>query len=129
MKTLTDDIVRFFQKQHFIIVSTIGKNRIPHSSCKGIVKIDKSGRIYLLDLYKWRTYDNLKQNPHISVTAVDEHKFKGWCLKGRAKIIPRERLRSDVIKAWEHRLATRITHRLLKNIREEKGHHLSLIHI
>lgn len=123
MKALTDDIVRFFQKQRFSIISTIDrKSGAPHNSCKGIVKINKNGRIYLLDLYKWRTYANLKKNPRISITAVDEHKFEGWCLKGRAKLIPGEKLRGDVIKAWEKKIAGRITHRLLKNIREEKGH-------
>lgn len=122
MQKLTDDIVRFFQKQNFVVVSTIGKNGVPHNSCKGIVKINKNGRIYLLDLYKWQTYGNLKQNPHISITAVDEHRFKGWCLKGKAKIISGRRLTSDIIKAWESKITSRITHRLLKNIREEKGH-------
>jgi len=122
MKELSDDIITFFHRQHFVIVSTIDKNKIPHNSCKGIVKINKNGRIYLLDLYKWRTYANLKQNPHISITAVDEHKFKGWSLKGKAKIVGKRRLTSDIKKAWEKRIAGRITHRLLKNIREEKGH-------
>jgi hypothetical protein len=54
---------------------------------------------------------------------VDEHKFKGWCLKGRAKIIGKKRLNPNIIKAWEARIANRITNRLLKNIKtEEKGH-------
>ena len=124
MKRIPDDIVHFFQKQHFVIVSTIDRNtNTPHNSCKGIVKIDKNGRIYLLDLYKWRTYANLKKSPHISITGVDEHKFKGWCLEGKAKIVPGEKLKPDVIKAWEKRLAMRITHRVLKNIQQEKGHH------
>jgi putative heme iron utilization protein len=62
MKALTDEIVRFFQKQHFVIISTVDSNGIPHNSCKGIVKINKGGRIYLLDLYRWRTYANFKHN-------------------------------------------------------------------
>lgn len=124
MTALTDEIIRFFEKQRFTVISTIDrKSGAPHNSCKGIVKINKNGKVYLLDLYKWRTYANLKKNPHISVTAVDEHKFKGWCLKGRAKIVPGSELAPDIIKAWEARIAARITHRLLKNIREEKGHH------
>lgn len=123
MKSLPDDIVHFFQKQHFVVVSTIDKRSgAPHNSCKGVIKIDKNGSIYLLDLYKWRTYGNLMHNPHISITAVDEHKFKGWCLRGKAKILPGEKLKSDIIKAWETRIAARITHRVLKNIQQENGH-------
>jgi len=118
MKMLPDEILRFFQKQHFVIVSTVDrKSKIPHSSCKGIVNIEKQSRIYLLDLYNGRTYANLKENPHINITAVDEHKFKGWCLKGKAKIMSGKRIKPEIIKLWEKGIAGRITHRILKNIR------------
>ena len=120
---LTDEIVRFFQKQQFTIVSTVGRNRIPHNACKGIVEINRNGKIYILDLYKGRTYTNLRQNPYISITAVDEHKFKGWCLKGKADIIAGKKIKPHVIRAWGKRIAGRITQRVIKNMLEEKGHH------
>ena len=122
MKSLTEEIVHFFQSQNFVIVSTVDRNGSLHSSCKGIVKINQSGRIYLLDLYKGKTYENLNQNPHISITAVDEHRFRGYCLKGKAKIIKKYMLKSHIIKAWESKITSRIAHRLLKTIRGEKGH-------
>lgn len=122
MKRLTDEIMQFFHSQGFVIVSTLDKDGSLHSSCKGIVKINKSDVVYLLDLYRARTYDNLKKNPHISITAVDEHKFRGYCLKGKAKIIKIDKLKNHIIKAWEDRITSRITRRLLKNMREEKGH-------
>ena len=122
MKELPNEVVRFFHKQHYTIVSTVDRHGMPHSSCKGIVKIDRGGKIYLLDLYKIRTFANLQYNPGISLTAVDEHKFQGWCLKGKAKLVSQEKLTPEVIKAWEQRIAGRITHRLLKNIKEQKGH-------
>jgi len=123
MVRLNDDILRFFRKQHYVIVSTIcRKSGEPHNSCKGIVDINRSGRIYLLDLYKRQTFANLKKNPNVSVTAVDEHRFKGWCLKGKAKIVAGHKVAPEIIKAWETRVAARITHRLIKNIKEVKGH-------
>jgi general stress protein 26 len=122
MKRLTDEIIQFFYNQSFVIVSTLDKDGSLHSSCKGIVKINKIGTIYLLDLYRARTYDNLRINPQISITAFDEHKFIGYCLKGKAKIIKIEELQPQIIKAWEDRIASRITQRVLKNMREEKGH-------
>jgi len=122
MKKLSDEIIHFFQNQGCVVVSTIDKRGFVHNSCKGIVKINSRGSIYLLDLYKAKTYENLKKNPHISITAVDEHKFMGYCLKGKAKILPEAKLHSQVIKAWEDRITDRLTRRLLKNIREEKGH-------
>jgi uncharacterized pyridoxamine 5'-phosphate oxidase family protein len=115
-------IVRFFQKQHFTVVSTIDKKGYPNNSCKGIVEINKSGKVYLLDLYMTRTYENLKDNPAISITAVDEHKFIGYCLKGKAKIIPKDKVNKRILKLWESNITSRISYRLLKNMRGEKGH-------
>lgn len=122
MKRLTDDIIHFFHKENFVIVSTIDNNGRPHSSCKGIVEIDENNKIYLLDLYKKRTYNNLKRNSGIAITAVDEHKFKGYCLKGKAKVEEMGSFKEHTLKAWEKRIITRISQRVIKNMQGEKGH-------
>jgi len=120
---ITPDIVEFFHNQHFTIISTIDKKGYPHNACKGIVQIDESGKAYLLDLYMARTYENLRANPRISITAVDEHKFVGYCLKGKAKIVQKNKVSKSILKLWEDKITSRISHRLLKNIKGEKGHH------
>ena len=63
-----------------------------------------------------------KWNCKIRRCCVDEHKFEGYCLKGHAKIIERGKFNSSLIKAWEDKLTSRITRRLLKNIRGEKSY-------
>ena len=80
---LTEDIIHFFQSQGFVIISTIDKNGYPHNSCKGIVKITNDGKVYLLDVYRAGTHENLIYNPHVSISAVNEHKFSGYCFKER----------------------------------------------
>lgn len=122
MKRLPDKLIHFFHNQGFVIVSTLDEDRSPHNACKGIVRINRNGLIYLLDLYRAKTYQNLKRNPHISITAVDEHKFVGYCLKGKARLIPEIKMRFQIIKAWEDKIISRISRRILKNIREERGH-------
>lgn len=122
MEKLPDDAYNFFHRQHCVIVSTIDALGLPHSSCKGIVKINKKGRVYLIDLYKGRTFDNLRRNPHLAVTAVDEHRFKGFCLKGKAALCNARELSAHIITAWEKRIVQRITQRVVKNVSGEKGH-------
>ncbi|MFA5355902.1 MAG: pyridoxamine 5'-phosphate oxidase family protein [Candidatus Omnitrophota bacterium] len=122
MKRLSESIIRFFHKQGCVIVSTVDRNGFPHSSCKGIIDITSNGRVYLLDLYHGFTYENLRRDPGMAITAIDEHKFTGYCLKGKALITPEGELKPDIIKAWEARITSRLTQRLLKNIREERGH-------
>ena len=119
---ITADIVQFFHNQRFTIIGTIDENGYPHSSCKGIVEIDTRGHVYLLDLYTAKTYENLKKNPHINITGVDEHKFAGYCLKGKARIVPRNKVSKRILKLWDDKITSRISHRLLKNIQGEKGH-------
>lgn len=122
MKKLNESVIQFFHNQSFVIVSTVDKDGTSHSSCKGIVKMNPSGRIYLLDLYRGKTYANLKHNPHISITGVDEHKFVGYCLKGKAKTMKDIKLTAQIMKAWEERITSRITRRVIKNMKEESGH-------
>lgn len=124
MKALTQRIVRFFQSQQYTVVTTIGRDGWPHNSCKGIVDIDGRGRVFLLDLYKGNTYENLKQNPFITITAVDEHKFTGYSLKGTASIVKRDQIKSGTMESWDEKITKRISRRLLRNIRGEKGHPL-----
>lgn len=119
---IPNNIVTFFQSQRFTIISTIDKNGCPHNSCKGIVEMGRNGTVYLLDLYKAVTYQNLMRNSFISITAVDEHKFTGYCLKGKAAIVKKDRVNKRIFKLWEDKITGRITHRLLKNMRGEKGH-------
>ena len=119
---ITPEIVQFFHNQHFTIISTIDGKGYPHNSCKGIVEIDKSGRVYLLDLYTAGTYKNLKRNPRISITAVDEHKFIWYCLKGKAKILSKNKVEPQIIEAWRNKIASRVTIRIIKKIHGEKGH-------
>jgi len=122
MKKLNDEIISFFKSQSFVIVTTIDKSGMPHSSCKGIVDIDPDGIVYLLDTYLKSTNDNLKDNPKMNITAVDEHVFQGYCLKGHGKILGKKDITAKLISAWEERISSRITRRLVKNIQENKGH-------
>ncbi|MBU1062355.1 MAG: pyridoxamine 5'-phosphate oxidase family protein [Candidatus Omnitrophica bacterium] len=122
MKKLNEGIIRFFNNQPYTIVTTIDRNGSLHNSCKGIVDISSNGKVYLLDLYKKNTYKNLKRNPRISITAVNEHKFIGYSLKGNARLLKKDILKSHIMKSWESKITKRISHRLIKNIQGEIGH-------
>ena len=85
------NIVHFLERQGFVIVSTIDSTAFPHTSCKGMLKIE-GARVYLMDLYRSDTYQNLKKNPLMSITAVNEDQYIGYCLKGRGKIVMKEEI-------------------------------------
>jgi general stress protein 26 len=122
MKHIPAAIVDFLQLQGFVIISSLDEQGFPHNSCKGIVKIDKRGEIYLIDVYHGLTCQNIERQPKISISAVDEHKFMGYCLKGKARVMPDDKISHEIIKSWEDNITSRIAKRLLKNLAEEKSH-------
>jgi uncharacterized pyridoxamine 5'-phosphate oxidase family protein len=119
---LAPSLIQFFEAQGCVIVSTIDAAGMPHSACKGIVRVSQEGQVYLFDLYRQKTHQNIARNPKISITAFDEHKFKGYCLKGEARLVKQSDINSQLVRAWEDRITSRLTKRLLRNIHEEKGH-------
>ena len=120
-KKISQEVERFLHSQGFVVVCTIDKFGMPHSSLKGIIDI-KEDKVYLLDLYRGQTLGNLKNNPNMSITSVDEHHFKGYCLKGKTLSVIDEKIGMDTLKAWENKIASRLTHRILRNLHGEKGH-------
>ena len=123
MKIINEDIANCIHKQGFVVVSTLDENGSIHSSAKGVVGLEED-RVYLIDLYKARTFLNLERNPIITITAIDEHNFSGYALKGKAKIIEREKIKDHLIQEWEERVINRVSKRLIKNIKQDKGSQL-----
>lgn len=114
---LSREIIHFLESQKSVIVSTLdGEGRI-HCAVKGIVGIEKKGRVFLIDLYMKRTFANLKKNRTISITAVDEHGFKGYSVQGTARIIPRKDIRRHIVEEWERRILKRISSRMVRSVK------------
>ncbi len=125
MKQISVAIIDFLHTQDFVVVSSIDKNGIPHSSCKAIVKIVPAGKIYVVDVYHGVTSENIERNQRISISAVDEHKFIGYCLKGKARKMQDDFISQEIIKTWEDNITSRLAKRLLRNLVQDQGqrHH------
>ncbi|MDD5097729.1 MAG: pyridoxamine 5'-phosphate oxidase family protein [Candidatus Omnitrophica bacterium] len=122
MQQIPSQVIDFLAAQSFVIVSSVDKNGFPHSSCKNIVKMNPLGEVYLIDVYSGITGENIKRNPQVSISAVDEHKFAGFCLKGKAKILPDDHISQEIIKSWEDNITSRLTQRLLRNLAQDQSH-------
>ena len=118
MGILTPYIVNFFKRQSFVIVSTLDDKGSIHCSAKGMAGVDESGKLYLIDVYKGRTLKNLRLNPLISATAVEEQLFTGYTLKGRAEIIEKNKIASHFVKSWEESILQRMSNRVLEDIKK-----------
>ncbi|MFA6357824.1 MAG: pyridoxamine 5'-phosphate oxidase family protein [Candidatus Omnitrophota bacterium] len=120
MKQISPELISFLHLQSFVIVTSIDKGGFPHSSCKAIAKIDSVGLIYLIDVYRGLTGENIKRNPLAGISVVDEHKFIGYCFKGKARILPDDNISQEMIKKWEDNITSRLAKRLLVNLSADK---------
>ncbi|MBN2483502.1 MAG: pyridoxamine 5'-phosphate oxidase family protein [Candidatus Omnitrophica bacterium] len=116
---LSSAIMNFLHRQGFVIVSTLDAEKRIHCSAKGIAGIEKEGKIYLIDLYLARTFENLRRDPTVTITAVDEHLFTGYTLKGKAQIVAQEKIAGHIVKSWEEKVVKRVSTRVIKNIRKD----------
>lgn len=120
---IPETVKNLLEKQHFIIAATLDKDGIIHTSAKAVIEVDDSGKIFILDLYKGKTYDNIKNNSNITVTVIDEHKFKGYSIKGKAKIFDKKTLSKETLIIWNDKISKRIARRVIKHVKgEESGH-------
>ena len=127
---LPDDLVKFFENQGAVIVSTLDEDGMIHSSVKGIVGINKNGTLYVIDLYHHNTYNNLKRSPVVNVTSIDEKKFLGWALQGTAKIVPQDEINDEISLEWKKRVIKRIIDRIISNVKvHKKEHGVSEVHL
>jgi len=115
---LSDKVVSFFEKQNFVIVATLDGKGAVHCSAKGIIGVDL-GEILVADLYLTHTYKNLKKNPQVSLTAVEEHSFTGYTLQGKARLVVREDIPVEWIEQWESRIVKRMSHRVVKGVQNK----------
>ncbi len=122
METLSGDIVAFLRAQSYVVVSSVGEDGAIHNACKGILRVDPPGRLFLLDVFVGRTFANLRRDPRISITAVDEHHFRGYSLSGTARLLSGEDLTPELLRVWEDALTERLTKRVLKNLSGTRGH-------
>jgi len=115
---LNDDVKNFLEKQHFVIVSTLDDKGNIHTSAKGIIQVESRGKIFLLDIYKGRTYRNIRLNPNVTVTAIDERRFRGYSVEGKARILREDNLPKKALDTWHEKLARRIARRVISHVKE-----------
>ena len=122
---LPEDVVSFLKRHGIATVATLDPEGAIHCAVKGIVGFEGNNKILIMDLYHGRTHRNLKNNPTITITVVNEKDFRGYALQGKARIVKREDIQPYIVDAWEERIIHRITERVLRSVRrgEKTGVH------
>lgn len=95
--------VQEFLKGKTAWVGTASRDGTPNATPKGSVKVLDDSHLMFADLFSRKTRENLKENPHISITVIDDKTFKGYQLKGLAELIDSgplfERVKEELSKS------------------------------
>ena len=79
--------VQEFLKGKMAWVATAASDGMPNTTPKGSVKIFDNEHFVFADLFSKKTRENLRANPKVAVTVVDMTTYKGYQIKGSAKIL------------------------------------------
>ena len=123
MDKISSSVKNLLNKQHFVIVSSLNENGTIHTAAKGVVEVDPNGKIFILDVYKARTYKNIKNNPHVTLTSIDEKNYRGYSIRGKAGVIKEDNLPKDKLKTWHEKVSKRIAKRIIRHVRGESSGH------
>ena len=115
-ENLLNNYLPFLSSGRFVDVATCNRERMPNVAPKLIAKTEKN-ILYLIDYVIGTTYANLKENPRVSLSFIDNRTLTGYQLNGTATIMERgeefERLSEEF-----QQIKTEFTvERILYNIR------------
>jgi uncharacterized protein len=81
--------IKDFLENHLAYVATADERGVPNVVPKGDIAVLDDSTLAFADLYQHQTKKNLIKNPNIAIAVVNPAGYKGYQLKGKARIIER----------------------------------------
>ncbi len=119
---ITTDMQRLLTRQNVVIVGTVNPDDSPNISLKGLLKVDPEGCIYFSDLYRGKTFRNIRRNPRVSVLVFSIEEFRGFQFIGRAELIESGPLFKEAEADWQAKKSRLLGRRISKNVRKGFSH-------
>ncbi len=113
---LLQKFMPFLSKGKFVNVATCNNERMPNVSPKLVAKFEKN-MLYLVDYVMGSTYVNIKENPRVSLSFVDESTLTGYQLNGTSTVLESGPEYAALVEEF-HQIQTDFTvQRILYNVR------------
>lgn len=71
-----------------VFVGTVSKDGIPNISAKGsFIHVVDDETLAYADVYSLKTLENVKNNPQVTIAAINANTYKGFQFKGTGEVV------------------------------------------
>lgn len=118
---LKEKLEEVLGRKEFVYVATSDEKSRPSAAPKFLLRAEE-GFLYLVDHVFGRTYENLKSNPHISITTMDRNSLLGYQMNGTAEIVDRGPEFEEIVEELRKKQVRLTTERVIEAVRMGKTH-------
>lgn len=109
------------KEKEFVYVATTDANRFPNAIPIFLLKME-GNFLYLIDFIFGKTYENLKQDPKVSVAVMDEYTLHGYKISGSVEMIEEGRIFDQLIEELREREMRFTVDRIVSAVQTGKTH-------
>ena len=102
-----------------VSVASCDGRKVPNSASKMLVEIAPPNCVYFLDYRITQTYLNVRENPQVSVSFMDDARFVGYRLTGACEVLEAGQEFDEIRRKWDRRLISYEADRILKRVTGE----------
>ena len=123
MKSLviTREVQEFLRDNVFITVGTSDSHGKPRIAPKLLLKVE-GDYIYIIDYVIGKMWQNIKINPHVSLSVMNIDTLVGYQINGSAQIIAKGKEYTALLKQYQDKQVQSSAERILEGIRRDKTH-------
>lgn len=118
---LPDKIRKLLHKREFVYVATSNLESKPNAAPKFMVKVDNNF-VYLIDYVVGKTWENIKINPRVSLTFMDNEELTGYQINGHVTLITMGLEFDLIINELRSKKVSLTVERLVKGVQRGKKH-------
>ncbi|MCX5656848.1 MAG: pyridoxamine 5'-phosphate oxidase family protein [Candidatus Omnitrophica bacterium] len=112
-------LAELLEEREFVYIASCDFENRPNAVPKFFLKIE-GNFIYLIDYVLGRTFNNLKNNPRVSLAIMDNNALKGYQVNGTAKIVGKGILYKKMIAELKAKEIDFTVERIIEGVRGGK---------
>ena len=108
-------------KNFFVFVATSDRKGRPNGASKLLIRVEDD-HLYLLDYPAWQTWQNLRENPKISISFTDVAELKCYKINGTVEIIESGPIHDQMREEVDLKMTTIAAKQIVEGLHDDKDY-------